>query len=1075
MKKLFYISIFWLLVSGTLLAQQKPTFPIRGVVVDAITNQPIAGALVRLPQQNKSSKTDVNGQFTIAMVAESDSLLVSALGYLTDKRRVSRETSFLNIVLYTAAVNLQEVVVSTGYQELKSNEITGSVAVVSEKMLQQQTSPNILDRLDGVTSGLTFSKGKSNGNPQNNTNITIRGLSTINGPLDPLIVLDGFIYEGDITNINPEEIQNVTVLKDAAAASIWGARAGNGVIVITSKKGHYNQALTTAFFSTLSLTQKADLMGIPQMSSADYIAIEKQLFDAGYFNAQINGRPYEALTPAVAIFQDLKAGKISSSEASARIEALKQQDVRQQYADNFYTAPLTQQYGLSLRGGNAEHAYAISLGYLNAKGSNYQTNDRINLRLNEEFQPVRNLKLTAGLTLTSSNSQSGRPAYGSFSVLGRFPPYLSFTDNTGREVPLATAYSKNYTDTLGGGKLLDWNYYPLQEYLHQQSEGKTQEIYAQTGLFYQVLPFLNASVQYQYQQQKGNVTSLSDEQSYFARNLVNSYSQINSQTGVVNYIVPPGGIYSFSDNNISSYTLRGQLNFRKDWKSHRILSIIGAEQRQVKSTSSGDTFYGYQQDPLSYQQIDPINAYPNLITKNTSSVGSKAQLSNKLNRFVSLYANASYTYQKLYTLSGSIRRDGSNIFGASTNDRWKPLWSAGAAWDLYGESFYHLKSIPFLKLSTTIGFSGNVDLSRTALPVASYGINSLNGYRLARVNEINNPGLSWEKSRQINFRLEFRTAKERITGSIEYYLKKGSDLYGLTPYDYTTWGFSNTITKNVADMKGDGFDIQLQSLNTTGKFIWRSALLLNINHQKTTNYYNRTGSEPVYNLVGGGTSINPVVGYPLYAIAAYRWGGLDPNGNPQYYIGDEKSTNYTEIINNAATKGLAGGSLVYKGSAIPTSFGALINSFDYKGFHLDINVGYKFGYALFKPTISYNGLVNNGIGNADFSLRWKKPGDELTTNVPSFIYPVNNVRDVMFSGSEVNVISGNHVRIQYLNLGYNLLNKRKLKDFQDLNVFINANNLGIIWKANKAGVDPDDLTYFNQSPSISLGIKTNLK
>lgn len=909
-------------------AQQKNAHQLKGRIFDSATGQGIAQANIYLLHEHTFTTSQQDGNFSIYLRGKSDSLIVQLLGYQTFELKVDSSTRFLKIPLSLNSLALKEVVVNTGYQQVPANELTGSVTQISEQTLQQQNSLNILDRLDGVTSGLSFSKGKSNGNPQNKTNIVIRGLSTINGPLDPLIVVDGFIYEGDIQNINPQDVESISILKDAAAASIWGARAGNGVIVITSKKGHYNQALTIDFYSTVSLTQKPDLTRIPQMSSADYIAVEKQLFDAGYFDAQINGKPYEALTPAVAVFQDLKSGKISSSEAAAQLDWLKQQDIRQQYMDNFYRAPVAQQYGLSLNGGSSTHNYAIAVGYLNALGSNFEENHRMNLRLNEEFQPIKNLKLTTGLALTSSDSHGGRPYFGSLSVVGRIPSYLSFRDNTGSEIPLAVAYNKDYTDTLGGGKLLNWDYYPLEDYLHQNNGGKTQEIYAQAGISYPILPFLNAAVQYQYQQQKGINTSIADEQSYFARNLVNSYSQINASTGTVNYVVPPGGIYTFSTNDISSYTLRGQLNLRKYWKSHRITGMIGAEQRAAKTTGNGDTYYGYQEDPLSYQQIDPVNSYPNLITQNSSAVGSKAQLTNKLNRFVSIYANASYTYLQRYTLFASARRDGSNIFGASTNDKWKPLWSTGVAWEISDESFYHSKLIPFLKLSATLGYSGNVDLSRTALPVASYGVNYLNGYRLARINSINNPGLSWEQSRQINFRVEFHALKDRLTGTVEYYQKKGSQLYGLTPYDYTTWGFSNTITKNVADMKGNGFDIQLQSINSKGQLVWRSSLLANINHQKTTNYYNRSGGEPVYNLVGGGTSINPVVGYPLYALAAYRWGGLDQNGNPQGYIGDAKSTDYTEIMRNAVTKGLAGGSIVYKGSAIPTQFGSIINSFD---------------------------------------------------------------------------------------------------------------------------------------------------
>ena len=223
--------------------------------------------------------------------------------------KVSGKTK-LDISLKSKVTALGDVIVtvSTGYEDIPKERATGSFAKINNATLNQQTGTNILKRLDGVTSGLQFTVGKSNTNPQNKTNITIRGLSTINGPLDPLIVLDGFIYEGDINNINPNDIDNVTVLKDAVATSIWGARAGNGVIVISTKKGKYNQKLQIGFTSTVIVNSKPDLDYLPQMATSDYIDVEQFLFGKGYFNTRIN-RKYQGLTPAVGNFLKRRLAK----------------------------------------------------------------------------------------------------------------------------------------------------------------------------------------------------------------------------------------------------------------------------------------------------------------------------------------------------------------------------------------------------------------------------------------------------------------------------------------------------------------------------------------------------------------------------------------------------------------------------------------------------------------------------------------------------------------------------------------------------------------------------------------------
>ncbi len=350
-----------------------------------------------------------------------------------------------------------QVTANTGYQSVKPNEINGSLFVVDNKTLNEQTSPNILKRLDGVASGVLFDT-KQTGDKKK-LNLSIRGLSTINAPVDPLIVLDNFIYEGNIDNINPNDIESITILKDAAAASIWGARAGNGVIVITTKKGHFNQKLKIEVNSAVTITKKMDLFSLPQISVSDYVDVEQYLFSKGFFNNTITegeaswgNRP--ALTPGVEILLNRKYGLISASDSATQMNALKAIDSRDQYNKYFYQDAITQQYSLNLSGGSGNNAWLVSGGYNRLLSDVKAKSDKANVRVENSFKPIKNLQINLGIYYTNANSSNGGLGYNSVTINGRTVPYLKFADDNGNPLPI-DMYRHGYIDTVGAGRLLN--------------------------------------------------------------------------------------------------------------------------------------------------------------------------------------------------------------------------------------------------------------------------------------------------------------------------------------------------------------------------------------------------------------------------------------------------------------------------------------------------------------------------------------------------------------------------------------------------------------------------------------------
>ncbi|HEY0176707.1 MAG TPA: SusC/RagA family TonB-linked outer membrane protein, partial [Pedobacter sp.] len=437
------------------------------------------------------------------------------------------------------------------------------------------------------------------------------------------------------------------------------------------------------------------------------------------------------------------------------------------------------------------------------------------------------------------------------------------------------------------------------------------------------------------------------------------------------------------------------------------------------------------------------------------------------------YANGSYTYNGKYMVSLSGRRDASNLFGLNTNDQWNPLWSAGGSWELSREKFWRVAAVSYLRLRATYGFSGNIDPSMSAVTTIAYIGTSLNTpAQQAQFRNYFNPDLTWERSAMMNFGLDFRMAGSRLSGSIEYFNKKGTNLYGNALIDYTG-GVGTSIVKNVASTKGTGVDIELNSLNvSSGKFSWTSNLNASFYKDQVLKYY--LSSQQASSYVNESTSISGVEGKPVYSIFAYKWAGLDPaNGNPRGYLNGQISTDYAKLTGSAATIK----DLNYHGSALPTAYGSVGNTFTYKNFSITARLSYKLGYYFRRTTLKYNSLYSQGTGNADFAQRWQKPGDEVITDVPSMIYPGSSSRDLFYSLSDALVEKGDHIRLQYVNFAYEMNRQQyNFLPFKTLSIYVNAANLGLLWAANKYHLDPDYRAgnVLKPSKTFSLGLRANL-
>lgn len=1069
MQKIFLLLLISFFVALQATGQdQNNAIKLNGRVLST-DQKPIAGATLSSKLHGTEASSDDDGNFSIQLLPGTDTLIISHIGFLQKRLPLNQTTnSSLIIVMERSSLELEEVMVSTGIEKIPKERATGSFALINNKLFNEQVGTGVLNRLQSITNGYTSFPLRNTGD---NLSV-VRGLSTLSVNIaKPLIILDNFEYQGDINNINPNDVENITFLKDAAAGSIWGAKAANGVIVITTKKGLLNQPVKVELNTNLTIADKPDLFYSKNISSGDFIDLEKYLFSEGYYNSMLPYPEYYPLSPVVNLLDKANRGIISDSEADAGINAFRSQDVRKEYEKYFYKNSVNQQYAISLSGGTKNLAWILSGGFdKNSSELNARYN-RVNMRFDNTYVPFKNLEINSSVYYTQSKTTAGRPAVGSISAMGgAIAPYTLFADENGNPLPVYTTYNPSYLDTAGGGRLLDWRYFPLDDYKHISNQTNIENLNAVLGIRYKVFTGFSIDIKYRYQSQHTETEYLQGQGSFATRNLINSFSQLTP--GSVIYKIPKGDILDLSNSYTNSQNLRSQLNFSKQWHTHEIVALAGSEISESVNKNNYYRTYGHNRDILTYVDVDYTNTYPILPYRSNGFIPNSSGFGKRNNRFVSFYANGAYTYKTRYTLSASARRDASNAFGVKTNDKWKPLWSTGVSWEISNEPFYKLQLLYYLRLKMTYGYQGNIDPAKVALTTIRYSnINPLTLTPYSVVDNFYNPELKWEQVSMLNTAVEWASKNRRLSGSFEYYEKKMADLYAATRIESTMGiGFA-TMVRNAGKMKGRGFDIELNSINIDRKFRWATHFIFNTYKDKVLKLKNPStllGSD-----IAGSTGFTGLEGYSPFVYFAYQWAGLDPaTGDPQGYLDRQVSKDYGAIT----YEGTKFSDLKYIGSQFPRIFGSLGNSFSWRNFSLNIRVIYKFNYYFRRESINYRSLVNQSIGHSDYSLRWQKPGDELSTTVPSFIYPVNNSRNSFYLNSEILATKADHIRLQYINISYDL-NKQVFKKlpFSQATLYVVSNNLGIIWKANEFGIDPD---YNNNNippaKSIAVGLRISL-
>ncbi|MBK5722350.1 SusC/RagA family TonB-linked outer membrane protein [Dysgonomonas sp. Marseille-P4677] len=1080
-------------LSETLL---QDSIQVTGHIVDKL-GEPLIGVTVLNENTKRGSMTDLDGNYKI-IAKTGDNLIFRYIGMKTVEVTLRQGQSNINMTLEDDENVLEDVVV-TGYQTISKERATGSYAILTSKSLENKTDVNLISRIEGLVPGIN-TKG-TNGYDK----AIIRGRSTVEGNSNVLYVVDGIPYEGntdiylgETTNplkyINPNDVANITVLKDAAAASIYGARAANGVIVITTHRGRVGKT-KVSYNGTVRFSEAPSLSSLNLTNSSELVDYFQTAYNSVTPGNKVIKDKYNTWNERIfrdPVFDALVAydsGSIDKNELDKSLAYYSSLDNRNQIYDEFSRTAITHQHTLSVSGGNDKYKFYLSGNFINNnEHDKYSSSKQYAINSKNDFNISS--KLSAHLNLTTNINSSDQSNYNTdsyASLLQKYPSYYMLKDENGNLLNLPNGRGEVYKSNFELDKLIDaglYNeyYYPTQDMNSNLRSVKTNYIRIQGGFNWKIIDGLSASATYQTEIVNSKKKEHFLEESYYMRSNINDAAQINQ--GVITYNVPIGGRLNERRSDQQSYTLRGQLNFNKTLgKDHTITALGGAERRENNSTSSEKTLLGYDENGMRYITQDKISQLGKTINS-TQSISNnyvdntifKLYVGDGLARYVSFYGNASYSYRQRYDISVSARLDESSLFGRKAENKWKPIWSSGASWHISKEDFMKdIDWINYLKLRLTYGIGGNSPSNSTGIFAKVSSVEKdtyTNLYPLAYIKEPKNEKLTWEKTATTNIGIDFSLFDSRLGGSFDYYQKRSTDLLGDKAAD-PTLGWS-LIRLNYGAMNNKGVEIALNGLIIkTREFSWNTTLTYTYNKNKLKDFRGaQTRDAFLYNDV-------LQLEKPISSVYSARYAGLNEKGEPLFYNQNDEKVSFDKITKD---------DLVYSGTRIPKYTSALMNTFSYKNLELSFKLMYYGGHVIRDQSLKWltgEETVNFNRESLNF---WKKPGDELNSDgEPNLnIGPALNsdaTRSSWILGwqsRDTNIKKAHYIKLRNINLVYripkSILNKMNI---EQLALSFQADDL-VSWTSN-GKIDPETTSqdkeyyyvYMRPMPAFSFGININ--
>ncbi len=1134
-------------VKESLTVRQAPFRTVTGRITDE-GSQPIVGVTVVLQNTNRGVITDADGRYSIDVPGDGV-LVFSHVTFNTQTIQVEgRAVINLSMMVKYQAVN--EVVI-TGYRVIDQESATGSYATIGEDVLEKKPVTNISHALTGMVAGLATVSSTIDGQDR----FLIRGEGTIGMQTssttdhekrldtDPLIVVDGFPIQGftpssvggggilnskdPFSTINPNDVESITVLKDAAATSIYGARAANGVIVITTKKGKAGDKINISVNGFVSASSKPDLDYAFNMASAEsqiwFVENLKKYSSeyAGVDPYRDAANPFRPMSDIAAlVWETFDAGNMSESEYNSAKAALLAQARGNKWQDDLnklvYRNSITQQYNLALRGGTDIHTYAFSAGYEDDKTHERGVStQKIMANFMNSFKLHRRLTLDVGLnagmtkgrnngvnlaTLRSGLSPwtrlvDGNGDYNHFTTSITYP-YASTNGNSSGNLSLATMYmpilESRYADVVPSS----WYYNPVEDAKTMNNTTERFNVRLNAGLKYDIVDGLSVAVRGQYERNQYEANMVYSPESYYVRHYNNVHSSLNPATGRYETYYPAGGVLNERGDKFEGYTFRAQADFNRQFGRHRVTAVAGTEVISSTNVLSPTIWrYGYNENTNAVlTSIDYVNQRANIFGAQAYmpyiAPGILATLED---RFFSVYLDTEYTYNNRYILTASLRADASNYQARDVRDKFSPFWSVGGAWLISRENFMQDTDwVNSLKLRASIGESGLAAgkySTSTVTTVATYAGNILqtNNEPYNTISARGNTTLTWEKSRTFDMALDFRLWDDKLYGSVEYYNKFSYDVLSNATVPLITQGVA-TAKFNNAELSNKGVELKLGSRMTiAGDLKWDGWLNFSYNKNEVLKYLvTNTSPRPAYY---PGYSMNHIWVSKLAGYTDEGYMILQGNDGTQEIVKDRASLHIYDSVNGAAGEKVEDYNWTYAlGNNMPSTYASFSSTFTWKGLTLSFLLTGKFDYYFYRGDnfgVSHINaafsksldkaleIYNEGYGNQSSYTYFPLFNDaNAAVFATGFTWPyMSNLHNY----SQAGYLKGDHIRLNEIYLGYDLprsiMDRQKV--FSNVNVFFQARNLGMIWSANKV-MDPDyPAGSFKPMATYTFGLKFN--
>lgn len=1044
--------LFGLLISSSVFAQQRV---ISGRVISEEEPEGLIGVNILVKGTTTGVITDLDGNYTIQVSDDATALVFSYIGYLSKEEAIGNRSE-INVTLSPDSQNLEEVVITAYGGTVDKGNFTGSAISLKGDKIADRPINNVVNAIEGQAPGVITTS--SSGQPGATPLVRIRGVGSVNSSSSPLYVVDGVPYDGDLSNLNPSDIEDMTILKDASSAALYGSRAANGVIMITTKTGKKNKPTFN-----LKVQQGYSGRALPEydrVNAAEYYPVVWESLK----NSRLgSGHTAEAAAQYASTnliknvlkynIYDVPNDQVVGLDGTLNPDAVNNFQGLDWF-DELQRTGDRKEYNLTYSGGSEKTDFYTSFNYLNEQGFIIKSDlERFTGRVNVNTQATKWLKTGLNLSATMSEGNNTRST-GSSSYVNPF----FFARNIG---PIYPVYAQNmqtggYVLDANGERIFDTG--NLSEYgLPSRGSDASAGRHAVQETLLNIDSFDRDVIS-----ARGYVEATFLKNFTFRTNIATDMTSL-LEIGYDNQIVgdgAPAGRTNRENIRTNSLTFNQLLSYSKVFQDkHFVEALVGHENYDLQINRQ----YLGKQDQILAGNIEPDN-----FVTTTSGTGRV-----DVDRVESYFSRVNYVYDDRLSFSASLRRDGSSRFFQDV--RWGSFFSVGAAWSIDQESFFNSSSIQLLKLRASYGQVGNNKLESSANNADYYPWQEL--YDLG-YNNATEPGvlqaslaareLLWESNNTYDIGIDFAFAN-RFQGTLEYYYRESQNLLFQVPLSLTT-GLESRY-QNIGTMSNQGIEFSISGdVIRSGDFKWNVGL-------NVSTFKNEFKKLPFEEQIEATKKYE--VGSSIYDFWLRDWYGVDPETGDGLFRAEEFSEDDDDIRiigTDTLTVNQGNARFHYAGSAIPDFFGGITNTFTYKGFSLGVLMSFSVGGDIYDGI--YGGLMDAGTeGGAlhkDILNRWQNPGD--ITDVPKM--DVTGAANTNVQ-SDRWLTSASYLNLRSVNLAYTLpkpfLDRIKVKG---ATVYLAGENLG--WASARKGMyvsgtfNGTTSNTYTPARSFTLGVNLTL-